>query len=274
MLLVAPLLATTLSAQSRRPAMASDTWADEAAAQIRPGAQTMTGAAKALCTAGFLFFDDQSFYVSQAAHCASVSGPTASNGCATESLPLGTEVWIGNDQRLGHLAYSSWLTMQAAGEADEDLCAYNDFALVRVDGPRSIANPTVPVWGGPDRLLDGELEPGAGLHSYGNSPVWLGQPAACARVGILVGRTPSDLAFRVLSVPPGVPGDSGGPYLDESGAAAGILSSLQYLPYPGANRVTALGAAVDYMSEIGGLRAQLATGTRPFASTRTDSAEC
>ena len=31
------------------------------------------------------------------------------------------------------MVYNSWITMQALGETDPDTCAFNDFALVRLD---------------------------------------------------------------------------------------------------------------------------------------------
>jgi hypothetical protein len=31
------------------------------------------------------------------------------------------------------LVYNSWLAMRAEGETDPDACAFNDFALIRID---------------------------------------------------------------------------------------------------------------------------------------------
>ena len=40
--------------------------------------------------------------------------------------------------------------MQSRGETDENTCAYNDLALVKVDAADvSKVNPSVPFWGGP-----------------------------------------------------------------------------------------------------------------------------
>ena len=43
--------------------------------------------------------------------------------------------------------------MQQRNETDENACAYNDLALVKVDAPTSSkVNPSIPFWGGPVAL--------------------------------------------------------------------------------------------------------------------------
>ena len=84
---------------------------------------------------------------------------TDTNGCDTQSLPLGTKVTFneggslvdeGTQVGTGTLAYSSWLTMQQVGETNADACAYNDLALVKVDAAYvDDVNPSIPFWGGP-----------------------------------------------------------------------------------------------------------------------------
>ena len=114
----------------------------------------------AQCTANFVFTDGAgNTYVGYAAHCAGTGEATDTNGCDAGSLPLGTQVDFAEGGSLvsegtrvggGTLAYSSWLTMQGRGETDENTCAYNDLALVKVDAADvSKVNPSVPFWGGP-----------------------------------------------------------------------------------------------------------------------------
>src|SRR5207249_2355805 len=112
-----------------------------------PGVMTFTSGAQ--CTSNFVFQDASGVYLGQAAHCSGTGGNTATNGCTSGSLPLGTAVDISGASRPGTLVYNSWLTMQANGESDADTCQYNDLALVRID-PADVAavNPSVPFWGG------------------------------------------------------------------------------------------------------------------------------
>ncbi len=51
----------------------------------------------------------------------------------------------------------------------------------------------------------------------------------------------------VLTATPGIPGDSGSGFMSGSGAAIGVLSTLQVLPLPGTNGVGDLRHEIDYM---------------------------
>ena len=94
-------------------------------------------------------------YIGQAAHCAGTGAATDTDGCLATSHPLGTPVEVTGASRPGSLVYSSWLTMQANGESDPDTCAYNDFALVRIDpADVDVVNPSVPGFGGPTVLAE------------------------------------------------------------------------------------------------------------------------
>src|SRR5512144_351176 len=153
-LLVLPILLTLLAGlttgvAATSAASAAPTWAPAATAAIHPGVQTFTDGAQ--CTANFVFFDgSNTVYIGQAAHCSGTGGATETNGCDSGSLPLGTPVEVTGASRPGTLAYNSWLTMQANGETDEETCAYNDLALIKLD-PADVdkVNPSVPKWGGP-----------------------------------------------------------------------------------------------------------------------------
>ena len=50
-------------------------------------------------TANFVFFDSGSVYIGQAAHCSGTGGSTATDGCTTESLPVGTAVQVDGASR-------------------------------------------------------------------------------------------------------------------------------------------------------------------------------
>ena len=81
-------LVSAVAAVVTAPAGAAPTWAPAATAAIHPGVQTVTAGAQ--CTANFVFFDSGSVYIGQAAHCSGTGGSTATDGCTSESLPVGT----------------------------------------------------------------------------------------------------------------------------------------------------------------------------------------
>src|SRR5438105_9603745 len=110
------------------PARSALTWAPAATASVHPGVQTDTQGAQ--CTANFIFFDAANVYIGQAAHCSGTGGNTATNGCTSGSLPIGTPVQVTGASRPGVMVYNSWLTMQRGHEADPNTCQYNDLALV------------------------------------------------------------------------------------------------------------------------------------------------
>ena len=141
------LLMLTLALAAVAPATAS-AWAPADSASIHPGVMTFTDGAQ--CTANFIYVDGGSTYIGQAAHCSGTGAATDTNGCDSQSLPIGTPVEVDGASKPGVLAYNSWITMQAVGEKDPETCDYNDLALVRLD-PADVANvnPSVPGWGGP-----------------------------------------------------------------------------------------------------------------------------
>ena len=244
---------------------AAPTWAPVAIARIRPGVMTFTSGAQ--CTANFVFTDAAgAVYIGQAAHCAGTGTATDTNGCLSGSLPLQTPVTVGGASRPGTLVYSSWLTMQAVGETNPDACAYNDFALVRLDAADvAKVNPTVPVWGGPNGL--GTTAPaGSTVYSYGNSSLRLGIPQLSPKTGISLGESGGGWTRSVYTVTPGIPGDSGSGFLNAGGRAIGVLSTLAVLPVPASNGVSDLAKAMAYARAHGGPSVSLANGTQPFSS--------
>jgi hypothetical protein len=230
------------------PAAAEPTWAPAGEADIRPGSMTFTEGGQ--CTSNFVFFDaEDNAYIGQAAHCSGTGGSTATNGCDTESLPLGTEVEIEGAEQPGTLAYSSWLAMQEAGETDLETCQFNDFALVQID-PADVdkVNPTIPVLGGPTGIdpTTSLLEP---VSSYGNSSLRQGIDLLKPKTGTSLGQSAGGWTHNVLTVTPGVPGDSGSGFIDDEGRAFGTLSTLQLLPLAGSNGVSDLTLALAEATE-------------------------
>ena len=242
----------------------SGTSAHAATGDIHPGVMTYTEGAQ--CTANFIFKDASNTYVGQAAHCSGTGAATDTDGCDSGSLPLGTPVEIDGATRPGTLAYSSWVAMQQQGETNENACAYNDFALVRVD-PADVPNidPTVPGFGGPTGVGPSGGELGDTVYSYGNSSLRLGTPQLRPKQGVIVADEGDGWSKTVYTATPGVPGDSGSGFLNADGQAIGTLSTLQILPTAGSNGVSDLANELAYMranSSFGDV--QLVPGNRPF----------
>ena len=238
-------------------------WAPAASATVHPGVQTFTEGGQ--CTANFIFTAGGNTYIGQAAHCASTGAATDTDGCLAPSHPLGTPVEITGASRPGTLAYSSWLTMQANGESNADVCAYNDFALVRID-PADVAkvNPSVPGFGGPVGV-GGPSATGDDVFSYGNSSLRLGITQLSPKRGIVVTTEGNGWSRTVYTVTPGIPGDSGSGFLNGSGQAIGTLSTVAIAPLAGSNGVADLSRELAYARAQGGLAdLQLVNGTEAF----------
>jgi hypothetical protein len=247
---------------------AAGDWAPADSAPIRPGVVTETEGGGS-CTSNFVFTSGDRTFIGQAAHCAGTGDATETDGCDSGTGGIGTPVTIkaadGTD-RTGRLAYSSWVTMQENGESDPDVCAYNDFALVEIAAEDADeVNPSIPFFGGPTGVDTDGLAPGEHVHSYGNSPLRLGISALSPKVGINAAEVGGGLSHEVYTVSPGVPGDSGSAFVDGSGDAVGVLSTLNLAPLPVSNGVIDLAAALDYAAAHGDVGdVDLAAGTEPF----------
>jgi hypothetical protein len=243
------------------PAVASG-WAPAKTASVHPGAQTFTEGAQ--CTSNFVFQEGSTVFLGQAAHCSGTGEATETDGCTSDSLPIGTPVEVSGAGRPGTLAYNSWLAMQASGENDPNACAYNDFALIRLD-PADVGgvNPSVPGFGGPTGLgTVGDL--GSTVYSYGNSELRLGVTKLSPKQGIVVQNEGGGWSHNVATLTPGVPGDSGSGFLNGTGQAFGTLSTLQLAPLPGSNGVGDLQRELAYARSHGFPGLQLVAGTEPF----------
>lgn len=250
-------------------ATAVPTWAPAAAAPIHPGVQVVSKAGQ--CTANFIFYNATDVFIGQAAHCTSLGGRTDTNGCDTGSrdpLPLGSPVTIGGASKPGRLAYNSWLTMQAVNETDANACEFNDFALVRID-PADVGkvNPSVPHWGGPTGLSTGSAE-GESVYSYGNSPLRLGLTVLSPKTGISLGDSAGGWNHTVYTLTPGIPGDSGSAFLDSSGQALGVLSTVAIAPLALSNGVGDLRRELAYLNSHTSLAVELALGTQAFTPSK------
>ncbi|HVV36390.1 MAG TPA: hypothetical protein VHC63_07275 [Acidimicrobiales bacterium] len=270
--MIRALLTALLSVLGLAPALAPPTrasaWAPAASAAIHPGVQTFTNGAQ--CTANFVFEAAGVVYIGQAAHCASTGSNTDTNGCTTKSLPLGTAVAVTGASHAGVLAYSSWITMQALGDKNPDECAYNDLALVQLDpGDVARVNPSVPHWGGPSGLNTSGAPLLSRVYSYGNSELRGGLELLSPKLGVSMGDAGNGWEHYVNTATPGIPGDSGSAFLDGSGRALGILSTLGIaLPQAGTNGVGDVGRELMYMHAHGGPDATLVNGTEPFNGTQ------
>jgi hypothetical protein len=238
-------------------------WAPAGQATVHPGVQVFTDGAQ--CTSNFVYEEGGEVFLGQAAHCSGTGGQTETDGCSSASLPLGTPVEISGASRPGTLVYNSWLTMQGDGEADAGTCAYNDLALIRVD-PVDVAevNPSIPGFGGPTGVGSAGGA-GATVYSNGNSELRGGIAKLSPKQGIVVQSEGSGWSHVVATLTPGVPGDSGSGFLNGSGQAIGVLSTLQLAPLAGSNGVGDIGKELAYMrasSPFSGV--QLVHGTQPF----------
>jgi len=255
-------LLATLTVMAISPSL-SMAWAPVGQATVHPGVQVFTEGAQ--CTSNFVYQDASNVYLGQAAHCSGTGGQTETNGCTSGSLPIGTPVKVTGASKPGTLVYNSWLTMRAKGETDPDTCAYNDLALIRLD-PADVGkvNPSVPGFGGPT----GVGSPGGAgstVYSYGNSELRGGVTKLSPKQGILLRDEGIGWSHTVVTLTPGIPGDSGSGFLNSTGAAFGVLSTLQLAPLPATNGVGDLGKELAYMRANSSFsEVQLVHGTQAF----------
>jgi hypothetical protein len=269
------LTVTAFVTPAAAPAGAAPRWAPAAKAAITPGVQMFTKGAQ--CTGNFVFTDRRDrVYVGYAAHCAGKGSATDTDGCRTPSHPRGTVVTFkrgagqlssGTTVGKGRLAYSSWITMRRLGTKDRNACAYNDFALVRVDrAHKRKVNPSVPHWGGPTGLARTAPPVGSRVFSYGSSSLREGQTTLSPKTGLVTGHDGNGWSHYAYTLTPGIPGDSGSGYLDAQGRAFGTLSTVALAPFPAENGLGDLARQLAFAqrhSGIAGLR--LVRGTVAFS---------
>lgn len=265
--LLATIAAVATSLALATTAGAVPNWAPADSATVHPGVMTFTEGS-GQCTSNFVFYDgSNNVYIGQSAHCQGTGAATDTNGCEATTLPEGTRVEVDGASRPGTIVYSSWVAMQRAGERDGDTCEFNDFALVKLDpADYGKVNPSIPFWGGPTGLTSSVADLSDVL-SYGNSSLRLGVEALSPKQGKQLSQGSGGWNHHVYTVTPGIPGDSGSAFLDRSGKALGVLSTVE-VAVPGGltNGVGDIGRELSYMKanvpELSGV--QLAKGTVPF----------
>ena len=258
--------ATALALASAAPSDADGPWASADTATITPGVQLVTDGAQ--CTGNFIFEQQtqqgREVFIGYAAHCAADGESTQTNGCEVGSLPIGTPVEIDGATRPGTLAYSSWGEMVRRDETNANACAYNDFALVRIDpADHGRVNPSVPTIGGPVGL-GGATTVGEQVYSYGNSSLRFGLEPLSPKTGTSLGTSGDGWTHTVYTVTPGIPGDSGSGFLDSNGDAFGVTSTVALAPLAGSNGISDLRKGLAYANAGAGPDFRLAPGTEPF----------
>ena len=259
----AACVAALAGALSPAFASAAPTWAPASSAAVHPGVQTYTDGGQ--CTANFVYYDSSNNeYIGQAAHCSGTDGNTATDGCSSGSLPTGTPVEVTGASKPGTMVYNSWVTMQQLGEKDPSTCADNDLALVKLDpADYGKVNPSVPFWGGPNGI--GTTAAGENVYSYGNSSLRGGVTTLSPKQGKTIGVNGNGWSYDVYTATPGIPGDSGSAFLNATGQALGVLSTVQLAPLAGSNGVGDVGRELAYAQAHSGIAGlTLANGTQPF----------
>lgn len=262
-LIMGTLVAVVAPATTAGSAPPAGGWAPAATATIHPGVQMFTDGAQ--CTANFIYTRGTEVFIGYAAHCAGTGGATETDGCLAGSLPLGTQVEIDGASQPGTLVYSSWLAMQAAGETDDDTCAYNDFALVRIAAADvASVNPSIPHWGGPVGVNTSGNPALSRVYSYGNSGLRLGLTQLSPKTGVSLGTTGSGWTHPVYTFTPGIPGDSGSAMLDAQGRASGVLSTVAIAPLPASNNFSDVSRGLAYAASHGFSGVSVEPGTEAF----------
>jgi hypothetical protein len=105
------------------------------------------------------------------------------------------------------------------------------------------------------------------VFSYGNSSLRQGITLLSPKRGLSLGDDGNGWTHLVYTVSPGIPGDSGSGFMDDSGKALGVLSTLQIAPVAGSNGVSDLSKMLAYMRSHGGPDLTVANGTEPFTGS-------
>jgi S1-C subfamily serine protease len=155
--------------------------------------------------------------------------------------------------------------MQARGEQDADTCAFNDLALVRIDpADAGKVNPSIPFWGGPTGLDGDGTVAGDKVLSFGNSELRGGITQLSPKEGLSLGDDGNGWSHTVYTATPGIPGDSGSAFLDRTGQALGVLSTVALAPLAGSNGVGDLARELSYLAAHTSFAVTPAHGTEPF----------
>jgi hypothetical protein len=82
----------------------------------------------------------------------------------------------------------------------------------------------------------------------------------------VVDSSPAGWSHDVYTVTPGIPGDSGSGFMNDTGGAIGVLSTVQIAPLAGSNGVGNIAMEIAYMhaNASGFSGVNLVPGTEPF----------
>ena len=117
----------------------------------------------------------------------------------------------------------------------------------------------------PELIVGHVSAAGDTVYSYGNSSLRAGAAPLSPKSGASLGDQAHGWTRSVYTATPGVPGDSGSGYLDGSGRAVGVLSTVEFAPLAASNGVGDLARELAFArrhSGIAGLR--LVPGTKGF----------
>ena len=118
---------------------------------------------------------------------------------------------------------------------------------------------------GADRRASTAAAPaGDTVLSYGNSELRGGVTQLSPKQGKSLGDDGNGWSHTVYTVTPGIPGDSGSAFLDASGKALGVLSTVAIAPLAGSNGVGDVAKELAYANSTGGFGVTLAQGTEAF----------
>lgn len=176
---------------------------------VFPGARVQSGSGS--CTLNFLFKgSDGGRYMGTAGHCLLSTLPLSQDiGERVFAAGEGPEALGANGNRIGAFTYA----VQQEPK---------DFGLIRLDDDVE-ASPVVAQFGGPTGVNDEISTEVTRLSLFGN-PLGIGGPLAVGRSLLAVDglRDPNTVAATGFALP----GDSGGPVLDEQGRAVGVLTAI------------------------------------------------
>ena len=214
---LARALAVAALAVSPLPAQAADLCATALKADpvgstpcpgVRPGATLVSGAER--CTMGVLFTgSDRRRYVATAGHCAFAPDPAVDPG-RTQTWRAGTGPVVkdADGRQIGRFVYA---TMRGQ---------FADFALFRLDN--GVAwNAQMCHFGGPTSLTTEIHNRDVLIHHYGSGTGADGVPARTGDMFFGLYRADYVYFYGVAST-----GDSGGPVIDDTGAAVGLVTDL------------------------------------------------